>query len=119
MPAEGDLAAVVDIVDAAKQARRFVEGLDAERFRQDAKTSSAVILQLLIIGEASKRLSGGFHAEHPQLPWSEIIRMRDRLIHHYRRTDLQQVWLTVHRDLPELLAVLEPIARAREEGGGA
>lgn len=73
MPVEGDLAAVVDIVDAAKQARRFVEGLDAERFRKDAKTSAAVILQLLIIGEAAKRLSGGFHAEHPQLPWSEII----------------------------------------------
>ena len=110
MPTEDDLAAVVDIVAAARQATRFVEGMDLEAFRGDAKTSSAVILQLLIIGEASKRLSAKFHAEHPQLPWSEIIRMRDRLIHHYRRTDLRQVWLTVEKDLPTLLRTLEPLA---------
>ncbi len=107
MPVDDDLAAVVDIVAAARQARRFIEGMDLEAFRRDPKTSSAVTLQLLIIGEASKRLSPAFHAEHPELPCSEMIRMRDRLIHHYRRTDLRQVWLTVKNDLPALLSELE------------
>ena len=115
MPTEEDLAAVVDIVAAARQATQFVEGMDLEAFRADPKTSSAVILQILIIGEASKRLSPGFHAEHPQLPWSEIIRMRDRLIHHYRRTDLRQVWLTVEKDIPTLLRTLEPLASPPED----
>jgi uncharacterized protein with HEPN domain len=55
-------------------------------------------------------------AEHPDLPWSQIIRMRDRLIHHYRRTDLEQVWGTVEKDVPEVLRVLEPLlAEVREE----
>lgn len=112
MLAESDLAAVVDIVAAARQILRFVEGMDFERFRDDVRTSSAVILHLLIIGEASKRLTAQFHADHSGLPWSEIIRMRDRLIHHYRRTDLRQVWLTAEKDIPELLTVLAPLAEA-------
>lgn len=110
MPAEADIAAVVDIVTAARECRRFVKGMDLEGFREDSKTSSAVILQLLIIGEASKRLSSDFRAARPDVPWSEMIRMRDRLIHHYRRTDLGQVWVTVQRDLPELLNALQPLA---------
>lgn len=115
MPNEKDLEAVVDIVAASRQAIRFVEGMGLEAFRADPKTFSAVILQILVIGEASKRLSPDFHAEHPELPWSEIIRMRDRLIHHYRRTDLRQVWLTVEKDIPTLLRTLEPLARPLEE----
>jgi len=117
MPVEHDTAAIVDILTAARQALRFVEDTDLERFRRDAKTSAAVILQLLIIGEASKRLSAEFHAEHPELPWSEIVRMRDRLIHHYRRTDLRQVWLTVENDLPKLLTVLDPLVPGPQEQG--
>jgi uncharacterized protein with HEPN domain len=110
MSAEDDLAAIVDVVAAARQILQFVEGVDFDGFRSDPKTSSAVIFQLLIIGEASKRLTATFHADHPELPWSEIVRMRDRLIHHYRRTDLRQVWLTIEKDLPELLRVLSPLA---------
>lgn len=112
MPHESDLAAIVDIVTASRQALKFVEGLDLEQFRADPKTLSAVILQLLILGEASKRLSAAFCADHPELPWSEISRMRDRLVHHYRRTDPEQVWQTVQKDLPEVLKVLEAVLSA-------
>ena len=116
MPGEKDLAAIVDVVAAGRQALSFVEGMDLDGFRSDPKTSSAVIFQLLIIGEASKRLSSGFHAEHPELPWSDIVRMRDRLIHHYHRTDLQRVWLTVENDVPKLVEALEPYAKPPQEG---
>ena len=109
MPSEKNLAVVVDIVTAARQILRFVEGMDLDEFRRDPKTSSAVILQLLIIGEASKRLPGEFHEEHREIPWSDIMRMRDLLIHHYRRTDLRQVWSTVQTDLSPLLEALEPL----------
>jgi uncharacterized protein with HEPN domain len=73
-----------------------------------------VILQLLIIGEASKRLTQRFYSEHSALPWSQIVRMRDRLIHHYRRTDLELIWETVEHDIPELLRVLEPLVSGPE-----
>lgn len=116
MPSEKDLAVVVDIVTAARQILRFVEGMDLDEFRRDPRTSSAVILQLLIIGEASKRLPDEFHTEHREIPWSDIMRMRDLLIHHYRRTDLKQVWSTVQTDLSPLLEALEPLVeRAQRE----
>lgn len=114
MPRENDLAAIVDIVTASREALKFVEGMDLDQFRADTKTISAVILQLLILGEAAKRLSADFCSDHPELPWSEISRMRDRLIHHYRRTDPEQVWQTVQRDLVEVLRVLEPLVSAGE-----
>lgn len=109
MQDDDDLAAIVDIVTASRQALSFVAGMDLERFLTDVKTSSAVILQLLILGEASKRLSAEFRSYHSEMPWSEISRMRDRLIHHYRRTDPKEVWRTVEKDLPEVLRILEPL----------
>jgi len=115
MPSERDLGVVVDIVTAARQILHFVEGMDLGEFRRDPKTSSAVILQLLIVGEASKRLSDEFHEEHREIPWSDIVRMRDLLIHHYRRTDLRQVWSTVQTVLPPLLEALEPLAKPPHE----
>ncbi len=118
MQSERYLALVVDIVTAAREAMAFVEGMTLEEFRRDSKTSAAVILQLLIIGEASKGLSDDFQADHPDIPWSEIVRMRDRLIHHYRRTDLRQVWSTVNHDVEPLLRALEPLveqARNQDE----
>ena len=109
MPHREDEAYVHDIVGAACNALSFVEGIDAERFQGDVQIWSAVLYQLLIIGEAVKGLSPDFLAAHSELPWSNIARMRDRLIHHYRRTDLHRVWLTVEKDLPELLRSLEPL----------
>jgi uncharacterized protein with HEPN domain len=117
MPSEKDLGVVVDIVAAARQTLRFVEGMDLNEFRDDPRTSSAVILQLLIIGEASKRLSDEFHEKHREIPWSDIVRMRDLLIHHYRRTDLRQVWSTVQTDLSPLLATLEPLVEPPPHAG--
>lgn len=113
---ERDLALAVDIVAAANQVQQFVEGHDLESFRGDPKTSSAVLLQMLIIGEAAKGLTAQFRSEHSELPWSEIIRMHDKLIHHYRRTDLELVWETAERDIPEVLRVLAPLAVQSEEG---
>lgn len=81
MPSERDLGVVVDIVTAARQILHFVEGMDLGEFRRDPKTSSAVILQLLIVGEASKRLSDEFHEEHREIPWSDLAGDETTLSH--------------------------------------
>jgi len=74
-----------------------------DEFVEDKKTQSAVIHQLLIIGEAVKRLSEGFRTDHPEVPWSLIARTRDILVHHYEGIDLEQVWRIAVNDLPSLL----------------
>lgn len=108
MGVDRDSALVLDIVGAARQAQAFVEGLDGPSFQRDSKTQAAVIYQLLIIGEAAKNLTEQFRSHHPGVPWSDIARMRGRLIHHYTKTNSAQVWKTVEQDLPLLLSSLEP-----------
>jgi len=104
-----DDATVLDIVLACRRILRFASGLSRQTFLDDEKTQSAVVHQLLLIGEATKRLSDAFRDSHPGIPWRDIARMRDRLIHHYDAVDLDEVWKTIEADVPDLLARLEPL----------
>jgi uncharacterized protein with HEPN domain len=102
-----DDATVLDILTAARLAIRFAEGLDLTGFLADEKTQSAVIHQLLVIGEATKRLSPEFRSQHPQLPWKMIAGMRDKLVHEYDDVDLNEVWNTLGGDVPQVIAALQ------------
>ena len=75
----------------------------------DPKTQSSVLYQLLVVGEAVKRLSTEFREQHPAIPWSLMAGMRDHLIHAYDTVDWDEVWTTVTRDIPILLAQLKPL----------
>lgn len=104
-----DEAILLDIAKAANLAMQFVKGLDEGAFIYDLKTQSAVLHQLLVIGEAVKRLSEEFRSAHPEIPWRFAAGMRNHLIHAYDAVDLEEVWKVVQRDLPELLAQIEPL----------
>jgi uncharacterized protein with HEPN domain len=83
-----------------------VAGLDKNSFIGAEVVQSAVIMQLAVIGELSKRLSDGFKNK-VSLPWKQIAGFRDRAIHDYYQLDLEYVWLTVRDDLPLLKNALE------------
>jgi uncharacterized protein with HEPN domain len=104
-----DEASLLDIARAASLIQEFTSGSSFEAFRTDQKTQSAVQHQLLIVGEAVKRLSSDFRAQHPQIPWSLIADMRDHLIHAYDAIDLVEVWKTATNDIPQLLAYIQPL----------
>ncbi len=104
-----DEAILLDIAKAARLALEFAQGLDQDAFLLDLKTQSAVSHQLMVLGEAVKRLSDEFCTRHPVIPWHQIAGMRDRLIHGYDVVDLDEVWLVLEKDLPELLKQLEPL----------
>jgi len=111
---QNDDAILLDILNAARLAIEFTAGLDKTGFLEDLKVQSAVLHQLLVLGEAVKRLSENFRTQHSQVPWKNIAGMRDKLIHKYDDIDLEQVWKTVTADLPRLVALLEPFAPRRE-----
>jgi len=69
---------------------------------------SAVIWQLEIIGEATKRLSIPFRDNHPDIPWQKMAGMRDILIHAYDAVDLDEVWNAANQSIPRLIEQLEP-----------
>ena len=105
-----DDAHLLDILKAARLAIEFKGRAEKVEFLEDAKTQSAVLHQLLIIGEAVKRISPEFRAAHPEVPWKLIAGTRDKLIHFYEGVDLEEVWKMVSSDLPELIRLIEPLA---------
>ena len=73
-----------------------------ENFFADRKTQDAVVRNLEIIGEATKRVSLSLKSSHPDIAWKPIAGMRDKLIHDYFGVNVQLVWDAVERDLPAL-----------------
>ena len=85
---------------------QFAEQMSFDEFRTDLKTQSAVIHQFLLIGEVAKLLSEDFRKSNPEIPWSAMARMRDKLIHHYRGIDLREIWNAAEIEIPKLLTFL-------------
>jgi uncharacterized protein with HEPN domain len=96
---------VEHILDAARQACGYVAGMSKEVFMQDRKTQDAVILKLLVIGEAAAQIldeHSSFAEQRPDIPWNQMKGMRNRMVHGYFETNLDLVWETVQVFLPEL-----------------
>ncbi len=107
---EGYLADYLDHMrQAATEACSFVDGLSKDEFLADKRTRQAVILSLMIIGEAAAKIMerhSAFAARRQEIPWRSMRGMRNRIAHGYFDIDLDIVWDTVHDALPNLLASL-------------
>jgi uncharacterized protein with HEPN domain len=110
-----DEAYLLDILIAARKALQFLEGMTWEEFERSELHQNAVMRPLEIIGEAARRVSQQTRDAHPEIPWEEMIGMRNRLIHEYFRINLRTVWDTVHNDLPRLITLIEPLIPPESE----
>jgi len=73
-----------------------------ETFRRDLKTQDAIIRNLQVMGEAVKKVSAETRAAHPEIPWRDIARMRDRVVHDYFGISLDIVWDVIQNHVPPL-----------------
>jgi uncharacterized protein with HEPN domain len=89
------------ILDAIKKIEKYIQDIDEESSKKNDLVQDGVIRQIEIIGEAVKRLSDDITSQSPQVPWQDIAGMRDKLIHDYFGVDIDTVWLTVKKDIPE------------------
>ncbi len=82
---------LLDILEAAKIALNYVREMSEEDFFRDLQCQDAVIRRLEIIGEAARRISDKTQKRFPDVPWSDMIGMRNMMIHDYDDVDLHIV----------------------------
>ena len=112
---ERDAAWLFDMAEAAEIALRHAEGLDREMFFRDQLRQDAVIRQLIVLGEAAKRVSPSLQAAHPEIPWQSIAGFRDVLVHQYRWINLGRVWEILRGGPPRVLNLIRPLIPPIEE----
>ena len=93
---------VLDILDAIDRIASYIEGMSYEGFLADRKTQDAVIRNVEIIGEAARSLPADFTERHEDIPWSDIIGMRNILVHQYFGILPDVVWDVIKNELPTL-----------------
>jgi uncharacterized protein with HEPN domain len=105
-----------DMLESITRIERYLAQVDRAGFFQETLFQDAIIRNLAIIGEAVKNLSELTRHKQSQIPWPEIMRMRDRLTHHYFRVDLEIVWETATRNLVELKSAVRELVEELENG---
>ncbi|AKG22027.1 HepT-like ribonuclease domain-containing protein [Calothrix sp. 336/3] len=97
-----------DILEAIERIEKYaLQGREA--FEENELIQTWFIQHLQIIGEASRVLSADIRDENPQVPWSQMIGMRNILTHNYFEIDLDVVWLVIERELPSLKPQIQAI----------
>lgn len=104
-----DNESLIDIERAVRRILRYTNNISRAELEANDEKVSAILYQIAVIGEATKRLSQEFRQQHPEIPWRDIAGMRDVLIHKYDQVDFDVIWDVVHNKLPELLTLLEPL----------
>lgn len=111
-----DLVRLQHMLDAIDAASKFIEGRNRGDLDTDQMLVFSSVRAVEIIGEAASRVSPAGRAELPEVPWSAITGMRNRLVHAYFDVDLDVLWKTLTQALPELRGQLLPKLGANEPG---
>ena len=109
MRLEREKLLLAQIRRSAEDASIFVERMDLGDFLDDRRTQQAVAMSLLIMGENVSKLMKKhpeFVAKYPDVPWTSVVGMRNRIAHGYTDIDFRIVWSTLNESVPELLRKL-------------
>ncbi len=113
-PEDRDAAYLWDMLHAARDASTVTYGQTEEQLRRDRVRMLALERSMELIGEAARRVSDDFRRKHPEVPWREIIGLRNILAHDYGRVDHARLHATAVKDVPGLIAELEKLLPPNE-----
>ena len=106
---------VQDIIDSIIDMEKFIGEMDFNDFSQDKKTLNAVVRSLEVIGEAAKKIPESLRKKYQKLPWKEMAKMRDKLIHGYFGVDIEIVWKVVKDEIPPLKPLIDQVLKDLKE----
>jgi uncharacterized protein with HEPN domain len=113
---EDDRVRLKHMLDAARKAARLAAGRDREELdAEDDPLPDALVHLISVVGEAASRVSAGTRSRIDVIPWSDVVGMRNRLIHAYFDINLDILWATVQDSLPSLIRLLESALATDEE----
>ncbi len=112
-PEERDPAYLWDMLEAARATVEFIGESSLEEFIDTGKEAriirTAIERKLEILGEAGRRVSSDFRERHPEVPWKEIIGLRNIISHQYEKVNYAEIYAIVQRQIPDLISLLEPL----------
>jgi uncharacterized protein with HEPN domain len=109
LPEERDAALLWDMLKAATEIVQFVEGVKYSDFESNKILRYAIERQVLVIGEAAKKVSDVFKSSCPQIPWTAIVGQRNVLAHEYGEVLIERIWRVSTVFVPELIKLLTPL----------
>ncbi len=104
-----DRQSLQDMLCAARKVISYSQGATRETLPAMPMRLDAVLYEIVVMGEAARRLSQTVRASHPQTPWRDIVGMRSVVTHGYDQIDDDELWQVIERDLPELIRKIEAI----------
>ena len=109
MTQHDDVAYLARMLEMANTAQRITEGKTNHDLRNDEVLQLAVTNALSLIGEAARHVSPQMRTGIPNIPWNQVIGMRNRIVHNYFEINFDRVWDTISNDLNPLIAALREI----------
>lgn len=106
-----DPETLIDIQNAIVRIGRYTASVNRVALEANDEKLSAILYQITIIGEATKRLSSDLREQHPNIPWREMAGMRDVIVHEYDQLDFEVIWDVVQNKLPELQTLIQPLLK--------
>ncbi len=102
MSKRGSQLYIQDINTSISSIYEYTKGMTLKDFVNDNKTVDAVIRNLEIIGQAARNINEEVKINHPEIPWKDMVSLRNKVLHEYFGVDLEILWKTVQEDIPSL-----------------
>lgn len=97
---------IVDILDSIAHVETYVEGKTIDNFEDEDQLFDSVMMRIQIIGESTSKVSEELKQGYPDIPWKQIVGLRNFISHDYAYLDARRVWLVIKNDLPKLKSAL-------------
>lgn len=115
MNARSHTVALQHMLDHAREAVLLAQGKSRADLDTNRLLNLALVRLLEVVGEAAGRVPKKLCARHPEIPWPQIISLRNRLIHGYDSVDFNILWQIIANDLPPLIPILEAIIASEDD----